>query len=183
MIGVPGRVMSVRVKCSMTDECLNFVVVYGKAAGVDGGAWLDGLVDVMDQTYTTVVLGDFNFVEDEKDREGGAVMLEYDRTLARKFGDKMGGWDLQDVFRAVRGDDDDFTYCHHHGARSRIDRVYTEPELVGRVTKVTSKPFLGQVKGHRMVRIEIEEGLELGRGYWKFNVSLLKDSAYVELIS
>ena len=182
VVGVPGRVLSVRVRCGVTDECVNFVVVYGKTGAVDGGAWMDGLVDVMDQTYTTVVLGDFNFVEEDRDREGGASMNDHDRTLVRKFNDTMGVWELQDVFRAVRGDDDDFTYCHYVGARSRIDRVYVEAELVGRVTKVTSKPVLGQTKGHRMVRIEVEEGLDLGRGYWKFNVSLLRDSAYVELI-
>ena len=38
VIGVPGRVMSVRVKCRLTGECLNFVVVYGKTGGGDGGA-------------------------------------------------------------------------------------------------------------------------------------------------
>ena len=92
-------------------------------------------------------------------------MNDHDRTLVRKFNDTMGGWELQDVFRAVRGDDDDFTYCHYVGARSRIDRVYVEAELVGRVTEVTSKPVLGQTKGHRMVRIEVEEWLDLGRGY------------------
>ena len=70
VVGVPGRVLSVRVKCGVTEECLNFVAVYGKAGGADGGAWLDGLADVMDQTYTTVVLGDFNFVQEDRDREG-----------------------------------------------------------------------------------------------------------------
>ncbi|MEL6802457.1 MAG: reverse transcriptase family protein, partial [Bacteroidota bacterium] len=55
-------------------------------------------------------------------------------------------------------------------------------ELVGKVTKVTSRPVLGQTTGHRMVELEIEEGLDIGRGYWKFNVSLLRDSAYGELI-
>ena len=40
------------------------------------------------------------------------------------------------------------------------------------MTSVTSKPVLGQAKGHRMVRVEIEEGLDIGRGYWKFDVSL-----------
>ena len=53
VVGVPGRVLSVRVKCCVTEECLNFVVVYGKTGGGDGGAWIDGLADVMDPTYAT----------------------------------------------------------------------------------------------------------------------------------
>ena len=92
VIGVPGRVLSVRVRCGLSGECLNFVVVYGKTGGGDGGAWMDGLADVMDQTYSTFVLGGFNFVEEDRDREGDAHMLGYDRTLARKFSNIMGGW-------------------------------------------------------------------------------------------
>ena len=83
-----------RVKCGVTEECLNFVVVYGKTGGGNGGTWIDGLVDVMDPTYTTVVLGDSNFVEEDRDREGAATMNRHDRPLARRFKDKMGGWGL-----------------------------------------------------------------------------------------
>ena len=102
VVGVPGRVLSVRVKCCVTEECLNFVVVYGKTGGGDGGAWIDGLADVMDPTYATVVLGDFNFVEEVRDREGAATMNHRDRLLARMFRDKMGGWELHDVFWCLR---------------------------------------------------------------------------------
>ena len=52
---------------------MNFVVVYGKS-GTNGGAWMDRLVDMMDEIYTTVVLGDFNFVKEFRDRRGGVVL-------------------------------------------------------------------------------------------------------------
>ena len=165
VVGVPGRVLSVRVRGRVFGDLVNFVVVYGKSGGSDGGAWMDGLADVMDVTYSTVVLGDFNFVEEERDRRGGLALNSYDRTLGRKFNDTMGGWELHDIFRALRGDDDGFTYRHERGWESRIDRVYVNEELVGKVTKVASRPVLGQVTGHRMVEVEVEEGLELGRGY------------------
>ena len=182
VVGVPGRVLSVRVKSGVFGDCVNFVVVYGKSGGADGGAWLDGLAAVLDDTYATVVLGDFNFVGELRDRKGAAVLNGYDRTLAAKFAERTGDWELHDVFREVRGNDDDFTFRHDAGWESRIDRVYMGEELVGKVTNVTSKSVLGEQVGHRMVEVEIEEGLELGRGYWKFNVSLLRDSAYRELI-
>ena len=38
------------------------------------------------------------------------------------------------------------------------------------MTKVTSKPVLVQVKGHRIDRIEIEEGLDFGWGYCNDNI-------------
>ena len=59
---------------------------------------MDRLVDMMDEIYTTVVLGDFNFVKECRDRRGGVVLNGYDRVLGVKFNDKMGGWGLQDVF-------------------------------------------------------------------------------------
>ena len=39
VVGVPGRVLSVRVKCSVTEECVNFVVVYGKQSLSIWGFW------------------------------------------------------------------------------------------------------------------------------------------------
>ena len=57
-----------------------------------------------------------------------------------------------------------------------------EEDLIGRVTSVTSRSVLGQNVGHKMVEVEITEGLELGKGYWKLNTSLLRDENYANLI-
>ena len=172
-VGVPGRVLSVKVRGKIFGEMLNFVVVYGKTGANDRGAWIDGLNDVMDLAYTSVVMGDFNFVTEERDRDGNALN-GYDLTLRRKFSDKMGGWELRDVFRGIRGDEEEFTFSHIRGGRSRIDRVYMEDDMICKVSKIASVEVLGQTVGHKMVQVEIEEGLEIGPGYWKFNTAHLK---------
>ena len=34
----------------------------------------------------------------------------------------------------------------------------------------------------KMIEIEIAEDIEIGKGYWKFNTSLLRDKEYTEMI-
>ena len=183
VVGVPGRVLSVRVKSRVFGEKMNFVVVYGKSGGTDGGAWMDGLANVMNDEYVNVILGDFNFVESEEDRRGRAAGLNsYDKALANKFSSTLGGWDLRDLFRETNSDEGGFTYCHDCGWESRIDRIYVNEEFVGKASSFRLKSVLGATAGHKMVWVEIEEGLEIGSGYWKFNVSLLRDKNYANLI-
>jgi len=44
VVGVPGRVLSVRVKSRVFDDLVNFVVVYGKSGGPMGvHGWIDWL--------------------------------------------------------------------------------------------------------------------------------------------
>ena len=130
VVGVPGRVLSVRVKSRVFGEKMNFVVVYGKSGGTDGGAWMDGLANVMHDGYVNVVLGDFNFVESERDRRGRAGGLNsYDTALANKFKSALGGWELRDLFKETNSDEGGFTYCHDCGWESRIDRIYVNEEF------------------------------------------------------
>ena len=55
-------------------------------------------------------------------------------------------------------------------------------QIEGRVKGCRYLRVLGRETGHRMGELEIDEEIEVGRGYWKFNTSLLKDRTYVELI-
>ena len=84
---------------------------------------------------------------------------------------------MKDVFRETKGEMDGFTYRHDCGWESRIDRVYTEEDFVGKITGFDIETILGQTAGHKAVTVTIEEGLKLGKGYWKFNVSLLRDQS------
>ena len=182
---VPGRVMSVRVKSRVFDESMNFVVVYGKSGGSDGGEWIDGLARVLTDDYENVVIGDFNFVEKPEDRRGREIsgLNGYDISLTNKFHNATAGWELKDIFRESRGEETGFTYCHECGWQSRIDRVYSDPDFLAKVSELHMQPFLGETTGHQSVWLKIEEGLKLGKGYWKFNVSLLRDRAYTEEIT
>ena len=184
VIGVPGRVLAVRVKSRVFGELMNFVVVYGKSGGADGGAWIDGLASVLTEDYTNLVMGDFNFVERCEDRRGRATGLNgYDITLTNKLLAATGGWDLKDIFWETKGQETGFTYRHECGWESRIDRFYSDPDLLGKVSEFHIQPILGETTGHQSVWLKIEEGLKLGKGYWKFNVSLLRDRAYTEEIT
>ena len=49
---------------------------------------------------------------------------------------------------------------------------------MGKITNMEMRPIIGQNAGHKMVFVEIDEGLEMGKGYWKFNTSNLRDQKY-----
>jgi hypothetical protein len=123
----------------------------------------------------------YNFCTDVIDRIGGELR-DYDVRLAAQLGDTLKGTDLIDIFRQTRGVERGYTLWRGGKGVSRIDRVYMDGALVGKVTAVNFHPVPFQAEGHRIVEVEVREALERGPGYWKLNTSLLKDSAYAELI-
>ena len=134
IIGVPGRVLAVRAKNRLFGDQMNFVTVYGKSGGSDSGAWLNGLETVLCDDHTNVIIGDFNFVTEAKDRKGNADGLNsYDVSLTTKYTNTVGGWNLRDAFRETEGDVDGFTYRHDCGWESRIDRLIVDEEFVGKI--------------------------------------------------
>ena len=175
MIG--GRVMAVRVANVVYGYVMDLVVVYGYPTGRQ--EWLGEMATAVDVTVPTVVMGDFNFVTDVRDRDSD-MMHEYDVRQAGRMGDLTGGLDLFDAYRLLHEADREYSFIGV--GRSRIDRFYVDGLLAGRVKGCRCLPVLGRETGHKMVELEIGEEIEIGRGYWKFNVSLLKDRAYVGYI-
>ena len=174
-----GRVLVVRVAGVVAGDVWDVVVVYGYPAG--RRAWLGELEGAVDGVVPAVVLGDFNFVTDVRDRDGDR-MHWYDDRQARKMGDLERGLDLVDTYRLTNPDDREYSFVNTGGGRSRIDRCYISGVVAGRVKGCRYHRVLGKEGGHRLGEVELTEGVQQGRGYWKFNVSLLKDRTYVGLI-
>ena len=174
-----GRVLAVRVASVVDGGVLDLVVVYGYPHGRQ--EWLGEMEGAVDDAVPAVVLGDFNFVTDVRDRDRGA-MNEYDVRQARKMGEIEGGLDLVDTYRLTNPEDRVYSFVATGGSRSRIDRCYVSGVLAGRVKMCRYLRVLAKERGHRLGEVELSGGIEPGRGYWKFNVSLLKDRTYVELV-
>ena len=88
--------LAVRVASVVDGSVLDLVVVYGYPHGRQ--EWLGEMEGAVDDAVPAVVLGDFNFVTDVRDRDRGA-MNEYDVRQARKMGEIEGGLDLVDTYR------------------------------------------------------------------------------------
>ena len=133
----------------------------------------------VDDTVPTVIMGDFNFVTDVRDREGD-TLTRYDVAQADKMGNLERGLNLADTFRLADGPDREYSFVG--SGKSRIDRCYVNAQLAARVKGCRYLRVLGKETGHRLGEVFLSEGIKQGRGYWKFNVSLLKDRTYVGLI-
>ena len=88
---------------------------------------------------------------------------------------------LVDVFRALYRARRLFSFSVR-GVSTRLDRFYLSSAVVGRVGSTSLIPCT--ITDHSIVEMTFEDGLfdtyTHGPGYWKLNVSLLKDTELVE---
>ena len=95
---IGGRVMAVRVASVVYGYVMDLVVVYGYPQGRQ--EWLGEMAAAVDVTVPTVVMGDFNFVTDVRDRDSD-VMHDYDVRQSGRMGDVAGGLDLFDAYKLL----------------------------------------------------------------------------------
>ena len=174
-IRIQGRIMRIRLRSTIYQTYLDIINIYGFPAGRQ--PWIHEVTDAVDSPVPTVIVGDFNFVREARDRISNAMMY-YDEQQTMSSNGFFEALDLQDTFRLVHGDKIDFSY----GNQSRIDRIYVNEALHGNIKNYNHISVLGRELDHKMIEIEIAEDIEIGKGYWKFNTSLLRDKEYTEMI-
>ena len=176
-IVIDGRVMYVRLESVIYGSNLDVVVVYGYPSGRQ--PYIKQVTDAIDPLTPTVLLGDFNYVTDPKDRSDN-IMNDYDKAQANISNPVFEALGLDDAFRLRHGDKIDYSFKRQ--SESRIDRIYVNEPLQGKIKDCKYKQVLGRERDHRMVEVNVIEEIELGKGYWKFNTSLLRDDIYTQLI-
>ena len=136
------------------------------------------------QNDQNIILGDFNFVDNDLDRVNASKLGQNlsDKTLSVLWTQVVTDLDLTDPFRNNNPKRRMFSYIHTmHNAKSRIDRVYVSDAFVNNIIiyKHTQTPF---TMAHKVVSFTLKEDVERGRGYWKMNRSILTDRAYQLII-
>ena len=87
---------------------------------------------------------------------------------------------MVDAFRVFNPSARRYTW-HSRGLSSRLDYWFISEELLNVTKNIEIKP--GIFSDHSMVIIELGSTCnEHGRGFWKFNSSLLHDDVYVKNI-
>ena len=74
---IQGRVLRVRLLSTIYQTNLDVIVVYGYPAARQ--PWINHVIDAVDSLVPTIILGDFNFVREPKDRSTN-TMTQYDST-------------------------------------------------------------------------------------------------------
>ena len=132
-------------------------------------------------TYT-ILSGDLNLgIEASIDRSGDGKNNDRAAQILSTF---MEGNDLVDVWQFLHPGENGFTWrwLRPKPSFSRLDYFITDTSFMQFVTEINILP--GFLTDHSIVKMSIVfEPWQRGLGYWKLNVSLLKNGDYVDRIN
>jgi exonuclease III len=167
-----GRVF--KLECALADIKLTLINVYCPNDHVERKIFLENLTHHIPKGHYVVLGGDFNFVENPaldktggRDRNGASSRPLLQNILIKS--------ELRDIFRSLNPDTRSFTYFSHSAqVQSRLDRFYVSDKLRSQVTR--TRHIAVPRCDHRGCGFNARILLSSrGRGYWKCNVSVLKD--------
>ena len=160
------------------DQIITIVAIY--APNVDNPNFFRNIACLLrERSQNKVIIGDFNLVLNmEKDRlntyNNNSKAKEEVENICDEF-------ILRDIWRSRNEESLEFSWIKG-GTRniaSRIDFALVSAGLDQCVEHVT---YISSIKtDHRAIYLVIDiSGTERGKGYWKFNTSLLQDSTFVQ---
>ena len=126
-----------------------------------------------------VMLGDFNFIDHEKDKRNG--LSSKDRQLNTIWTPFLDEMDMTDPFREQNPKRRVWSFRGTGVAKnSRIDRLYVNSARTNDITNIRYiyTPFTG----HKVLAFEIKQDIEWGKGYFKLNTSLFEDDEYERIV-
>ena len=139
----------------------------------------DLLIDYQEKNL--VIGGDFNtYLAPEIDKKGGR--REEQSEYSKQLNTFLDEFNLLDVWRVVNPDEHTFTwrnFTRNGFVQSRIDYFFTSTHMVYDLADVNIKP--GIKSDHSLIKItfKLTNTQSRGKGFWKFNSSLLLDPEYV----
>ena len=172
-----GRLLVLDTDVSNTK--ITFINVYGP--NIDDSPFFDNISQILGNFDCESIVwgGDFNCVLDlNLDKKGGRHVTH--GNSVKCIYDIMDEYNLVDVWRFQNPNLSRFTW-HLGDAFCRLDFFLISNNLVVQTEKCTISP--GFKTDHSAICLYLTPVNEIrGRGFWKFNTSLLNDKIFVELI-
>jgi exodeoxyribonuclease-3 len=145
---------------------------------------LDILQSLLSNVHHKLILaGDMNtWLQPTLDKYGNSKLTK----TARKLNDILEQYDLIDIWRILNPETKRYTW-RSKGKRgiqqSRLDYFLVANSFIYRVGKCEIGPSI--YSDHNIISLEIKckPNNVRGRGFWKFNTSLLRDKEYVDKIN
>ena len=126
-----------------------------------------------------MILGDFNFIEHEKDKAIG--LNSTDKMICKIWQPFTSELDIVDPFREQNPKRRLWSFIGTGAAgNSRIDRMYVNSVSINKIHNIsyTPTPF----RGHRILSFVKKGKSEKGKSYYKMNTSILHDVKYREIV-
>ena len=130
----------------------------------------------------SIFVGDWNVTLDTT-KDNKFYLHDNNPNARREILMKMDEYNLVDIWRQYNPDAQQFTW-HKPGLDrklARLDYFLISNSLLPYVEDTTIKP--GCFSDHSVISLDIDfSKFKMGKGFWKFNSSLLSDPTYLELI-
>ena len=179
---IPGRLLHLVFQDDQTKEDFYLTAIYGVQNTSITKAQFTELVNHLKSHHTqsnyNIILGDFNFCDNDTDRTRG--LSKHDKVVSYLWNDFLSNLSVVDPFRDQYPDKIIYSFVSEMG-KSRILRAYVSENNAQRVIhqNYTPSPF---PLAHKVYSFKIVSEKKKGRGTWKMNVSILKDRAYKKQI-
>ena len=183
---VKGRLLNFKITDSQHQY--NISALYGYPGSRASPARLRTITEKLKMRHQisdqNIILGDFNFVDEDLDRTNKSRVGQnhIDKALTKVWIEFSHELDLSDPFRVKNPKKRMFSYIHTKDkAKSRLDRVYVNDENCNTIVqyKHIHTPF---VKAHRILTFTLKPQGERGPGYWKMNTGIIVDRPYAIIV-
>lgn len=169
------------IKILMFDTEVSLVNIYGP--NTDNPGFYDEIINILDefQTVTIIMCGDWNLVQDQQ--LDTKHYLRENNTRARAKVDTIKQqYDLTDPWRNKYPNKKQFTWFQRNPIKmSRLDFYLVSTDIQALTSKIEIKP--GYRSDHSIIKLQLTISEEArGKGFWKFNTSLLNDNLYMPII-
>ena len=175
-----GRVSRLQINCGQGLN-LDLINVYGPNDEAEKPDFIKSLNEDMkwaEDMENPVLLGDFNFVEEEVD---GFPRRHDKNRIRREFLKLKKNWGLVDGWRMQHPTTRDFTFEETNQSMARIDRIYVSDKIYPSTYgwNITNP---GNISDHHMVSVDIlKRNLPyIGEGIWRMDHVLLEDNVFMK---
>ena len=165
----------------LNKQKLTFINVYDP--NVDNYQFFDNILQHLNMNFdceSVVWGGDFNLILDVTiDKKGGLPQITHSHSL-NCINMIMNEYNLVDIWRLNNPTVKMFTW-HSRYVFCRLDFFLVSHNLVTQIDECNILP--GFKTDHSAISLNLYSIQEIrGRGFWKFNTSLLQDETYAELV-
>ena len=158
---------------------INFriITVYAPNDEKDRNVFFEELYPFLVTKNHIILGGDFNCVSDVKlDKIGGNI--NYGEIGSKKIKDICQDFKLIDPFRHLHPKLISTTWTSSN-VSCRLDRFYISHLLSTSIINCNHKPFGHSDHDVVFLELKVSDNINFGKGYWKFNNSLLHDKTFV----
>ena len=181
---IQGRVLNIKMSHLTTEVDYNISAVYLETNNHLTKAKIEKVVNKLqgeNQDHSNnIFLGDFNFIDHEKDKTKG--LNTTDKMVCKIWQPFLSKVDMIDPFREQNPKRRVWSFIGTGAAQnSRIDRIYINSINIPNITNLQyiQTPF----GGHRLLSFKKKYETEKGKSYYKMNTNVLKDKKYQEIVN